>query len=94
MFITLLASSGQLAYNSLVLYAIAVPGLFHRQAKGWNYSFYAVLVNGVGQLLVFNIIGLIVSLAISFYILFQVKPYYFGGATISTPPVTPPRPQV
>ena len=81
----------------LVLCALAVPGLFHRKASGWNYLFYVVLVNSVAQLLEFKIGGLIIYLVISFYILFQTKPFYFGGVSMmnspkpNTPPQTPPQ---
>ena len=70
----------------VVLYALAVPGLMKRLPAGWNYSFYAVLVCGVQNLLMLNVVGLIIGLAIGFYVLFQVKPFYFGGVTMMNPP--------
>ncbi len=81
----------------LVLYALSINGLFKRNASGWNYSFYAVLVGGLQNLLSFNIGGLIIGLLLGFYILFQIKPFYFGGVSMMNPPKpnTPPqRPQV
>jgi len=79
----------------IILEIIAIPGLFKRNATGWNFSFYAILVGAVQQLLTMQIAGLIISLVIGLYILFQVRPYYFGGATITenkspdTPPAGP-----
>ena len=66
-----------------VLYIMAIPGLFKRSPSGWNFMFYAALVGGLQNLISFNLVGLVVGLLIGFYILFQLKPYYFGGATTS-----------
>ena len=68
----------------LVLNALAISGLFKRTASGWNYSFYSVLVGAVQNILMMNIIGLIISFAIGCYILFQIRAYYFGGATMTS----------
>jgi hypothetical protein len=65
---------------SMVLSALALPGLFKRDAKGWNFSMYSVVV---GSLSPFEPISIIISLLIGLYILFQIRPYYFGGAVIS-----------
>lgn len=76
-----------------VLYVMALPGLFKPSPKGWNYTFYAVLVSALQNLLMMNIVSLIIGLAIGFYVLFQVKSHYFGGPLMVTPaPVTPPTP--
>ena len=82
-------SVGSMSYISLaislaavILSGIAIPGLFKKSKSGWNFSFYSVLVSAAGQILMFNLIGAVISLAIGFYFLFQVKPYYFGGAVI------------
>ena len=74
----------------VVLYILAIPGLFKRSPSGWNFMFYAVLVGAVQNLLSYNLIGLLVGLAISFYILFQIRSYYFGGATMTSPTSQPP----
>lgn len=76
-----------------VLHIMALPGLFKPAKSGWTFSFYAVLVNGLSNLLMMNLGNLVVGLAISFYFLFQVKAYYFGGAQM-TPPTKPATPVV
>ena len=65
-----------------VLYILAISPLFRRSITGWNYLFYATLISALMQLVGFNIIGLVIGLAISLYLLFQVRPYYTGHAHI------------
>ena len=66
----------------LVLYAIAIPDLFNKKAKGWNFMLYAVLVNIIGFLSTpDNIAGVVIGIIIGLYILFQIKPHYFGEVT-------------
>ncbi len=60
----------------LVLEALAVPGLFSRQRKAWEYLFYASLISLVSGLLGGNIVSTIIGALIGWYILFQVKEYY------------------
>ena len=74
---------------SLVLYAIAIPGLFKKNAQGWNFTFYSILVSLLGSLLMFNLGGFVVGLIVGFYFLFQVKAYYFGGAVVTEAPAEP-----
>ncbi len=74
---------GIISIISVVLYAIAIPGLFKKNASGWDFMFYATIVSSVSQLFFANIINAIISIAVGLYFLFQVKPYYFGGAKIS-----------
>jgi hypothetical protein len=62
-----------------VMELVALPGLFKRTSKAWNLIFYATLVSLLGSLVTFNFIGFIISGLISFYILFQIRPYYMGG---------------
>jgi len=61
---------------SLVLEAMALPGLFAKSRKGWQMLFYATLVSAVSSLLSFNIGGLIIGTLLGMYLLFQVKSYY------------------
>lgn len=92
------ASSGSwywiFAAAIIVLNILALPGLFKPSKSGWTYMFYATLVSGVQSIVMMDIGSLIIGLAIGFYILFQVKSYYFGGATMTppTPPTTPTAP--
>lgn len=61
---------------SLVLNALAVPGLFARQKSAWNLVFYAQIVSAVSQLLTGNVIGMIIGALIGLYLLFQVRSAY------------------
>lgn len=71
-----LSLSWLLLLATIVLEALAIPGLFKKKLAGWNFLYWGVWVNAVYQLLSFQIIGLIVSTLISLYVLFQVKSYY------------------
>lgn len=59
-----------------VLEALAVPGLMKRKMAGWNFLYYGVWLSAVYSLLSYDLIGLVVGLVISLYLLFQVKSYY------------------
>lgn len=61
---------------ALVFYFLALPGLFSKTVSGWNFVYYAALIQTVASLLSFNIIGGIIGLIISMYILFQVRSSY------------------
>ncbi len=67
---------GIIALVALVLEAMALPGLFARSKKGWYLVYYSALVSAIGQLLGGEIFGMLIGLAISLYILFEVKEYY------------------
>lgn len=60
----------------LVMQAIAIPGLLKRKLSGWKMIYYAALLSAVGSLLAMEIVGLILGLVISMYILFQIREYY------------------
>lgn len=61
---------------TLVLEAMAIPGLFKRSRKAWYLLYYATLLGALSSLIDFNIGGLIIGTLLSLYILFQVKSYY------------------
>jgi hypothetical protein len=61
---------------TMVLEALALPGLFKRSKTGWTYLYYSVLVNAVYQLINMNLGGLIIGTLLSLYLLFQIKSYY------------------
>ncbi len=61
---------------SVILEALAISGLFKRSLIGWRYIFYCQLVGLLGSLVMYNIIGLVISALIGFYILFQLRPLY------------------
>ena len=54
----------------------SIPGLFARSKQGWNFMFYGVLWGGIVDLVSANFFGLVVGLALGFYFLFQLRPYY------------------
>lgn len=68
---TILLSGG-----SLILEAVAIPGLFKRTRQAWNLMFYATLLSGVENIISFNVGGLVIGTGIALYLLFQVKTYY------------------
>lgn len=72
--------AGLFSIANLILLILAFPGLQKRQASGWNYVFYSVLLGAVQSLLSLNLIGLIVFTTLELYILFEVKSHYHGGA--------------
>lgn len=61
---------------SVVLEALAVPGLFKRSLGAWRLLYYASLVNLVSGILGGNFLSAIVGSLIGLYFLFQVKSYY------------------
>lgn len=61
---------------SVVLEALAIPGLFKRTKQGWNLVFYSTLLSLVSSLVSYNIVGGLISALIGLYILFQVRSYY------------------
>jgi len=61
---------------SLVIEAVALPGLLKKKASAWKLMYYVTLVNAVYSLLTVNIVGFLIGTILSFYILFQIKSYY------------------
>lgn len=61
---------------SVVLEALAIPGLFKKSKAGWNFVFYSSLVSIVSSLIGMQLFNMVIGAAISFYILFQVRSYY------------------
>lgn len=62
--------------GSLVLEAMAIPGLFKQEAKAWRLLYYSVLLSGVYNLFTLSLGSLIIGTGLSLYILFQIKSYY------------------
>ncbi len=81
------ASIGVAAYGSLwqywvsiiglgivvALYAMAFSPLRARQRRGWNFLYYALLVNLVVWLVTFSLVSLVIGGFLGFWILFQVR---------------------
>lgn len=61
---------------TIVLEALAIPGLFKRRKQGWNLVFYSALLTVVYNAVSLNLIGGIVGALISFYLLFQLRSHY------------------
>jgi len=61
---------------AIVFEVLAVPGLFKREKKAWQFLFYASLIGFVSGFLGGDWVGMIVGTLISWYVLFQVKEYY------------------
>ena len=72
----------------LVLEIIALPGLFNRTPSGWNFTFYARIAAAVASALSLYSYGWVLSLLVGLYILFQIRPYYFGAAAMAATPPT------
>ena len=67
---------GIVTLASFLFEIAALPGLFSRSLQGWRFVYYAALLSALADLLRFDIVGLIIGLAISLYILFEIKQYY------------------
>ncbi|NTU46091.1 hypothetical protein HGA88_00515 [Candidatus Roizmanbacteria bacterium] len=61
---------------AVVFELIALPKLFKREKKGWQYMYYAALITAVGNLVDLHLSSLILGTLLSLYILFQIKKYY------------------
>ena len=61
---------------SMVLMAIAIPGLFKRAKSAWNLMFYASLVTAISYLVSMNLGSLVIGTAINWYFLFQIRKFY------------------
>ena len=70
-----------LSVATLALDVVAIPGLFKRSRQGWTFSFYALLLSGVADLLSGQLFGLVMGTGLGLYFLFQVRSYYNGTTT-------------
>ncbi|MGB2731857.1 MAG: chromate transporter, partial [Microgenomates group bacterium] len=61
---------------TLVLEALALPGLFKRKKSGWNMLFYSSLVSVAGSLVALNLVGAVLNAVIGWYFIFQVRSMY------------------
>lgn len=60
----------------VILYIIALPGLFKRQAKSWKYLYYSVLISTLHSVLYFHLVNFLIGTVLSLYVLFQIKSHY------------------
>ena len=61
---------------TLGMRALALPGLFARRMSGWTLLFYAQIASFAFSILSGSVVGAVVGLALSLYVLFQVRPLY------------------
>jgi hypothetical protein len=59
-----------------VLRGLAIPGLLAKAKKGWMMLLYSTAVSLVYSIISFDFIGGLIGVAISLYLLFQVREYY------------------
>ncbi len=78
----------------LVVLGMAVPKLKNKQAGGWDLIFYGELawfvysvlyaLSYIGAGAIFNLLWNIIGLVVSLYFLFQVRSYFKGGKSAKT----------
>ncbi len=64
---------------SLIAYGFslaALPGLFKKTLKAWRLLFYSSLIVLVGKVIELNLVSLVVTAVINWYLLFQIKSSY------------------
>ena len=61
---------------TLVIRAMAVPGLFARKLAAWKLLYYAALLGMVYSLLNYAIFSALIGTLVGLYFLFQIKEYY------------------
>lgn len=69
-----------------VLYILAYTPLTAKKKQGWNYLFWAALINVVYAIVslfmtyagVGSFIGALIGTALSFWLIFQIREYYVG----------------
>lgn len=61
---------------SMVLEAMAVPGLFKRAKSAWRLMYYSSLVGVIANVLQGSLSGAIIGGLIGLYFVFQLKPKY------------------
>lgn len=85
LFTTLAVASGKSMFSvipgiisliSLVVNAMALPGLFKRSKQGWQYAYYAQWLSVIASVVSLSVVSALVSGLIGFYILFQIKHLY------------------
>lgn len=65
-----------LALVGSVLELASFPGLKDRKMSGWKLAFYSEAVGVISSVVALNLVGAVISAAIGFYLLFQIKSYY------------------
>lgn len=60
----------------VALQALAIPGLLNRQYNGWAFLFLSGLVGLAYDVITLNLISFLIGGLLTFYLLYQVKPYF------------------
>jgi hypothetical protein len=60
---------------SIILEAVALPGLFKRSIKGWRFVFWSYILMVISHIFTFSIGGIVGDI-IGLYILFEIKNQY------------------
>jgi len=63
-------------FVTLIIQAIAIPGLLKRTASSWRLIFLSTLISTLQLLFTRDILGTALSAFISFYFLYQIKSFY------------------
>jgi hypothetical protein len=61
---------------TLVMEGLSIPGLIARKVAGWNWAYWAVLVNIIYNVFSFRIFEALISGVIGLWVLFQIRSYY------------------
>ena len=60
----------------LVMEGLSIPGLMARKISGWNWAYWALLLNIVYSVLSLRVFEALISAAVGLWVLFQIKEYY------------------
>ncbi len=77
---------------SIVLSLIALPGLVKHAEYAWKLMFYFSILSFISAVLHGSILSPVITLAIQFYLLFQIRSFYNDQAPITS--VAPEKPLI
>jgi hypothetical protein len=60
----------------IIMELIALPGLFKRSKSAWTLLYYSALLSALNSLISLNLVGGLISTALTLYILYQIREYY------------------
>jgi len=63
-------------FVTLIIQAIAIPGLIKRTAASWRLIYISTLISILQLLFSRDILGIALSAFVSFYFLYQIKSFY------------------
>lgn len=81
---------------SVIFYMMSYSGIKERAERGWRLVFYSSVISAASSVVswlsnpvwVNELLGAALGLAISLFILFQIRDYYTGKAKVDDQPVT------